>query len=50
MTYFLKTAYWIPLFPNVESLYNTTNPHFKNNCALSVAEDEEEIVLVENYF
>ena len=29
MTYFLKTAYWIPLLTNAESVDKTTNTYFK---------------------
>ena len=46
MKYFPKTAYWRPLVHNAESLDDTTNPHFKNPRAPSVAENEADFVLV----
>ena len=46
MNYFPTTAYWRHLVTNAESVDKTTNPYFKNPCAPSVAENEEEFVLV----
>ena len=46
MNYFPKTAYWMPLVPNAESVDKTTNPSFKNPRAPYVVENEAEFGLV----
>ena len=43
MTYFPKTAYWITLYPNYESVDKTTNTQFKNTRVPTVAEDEAQV-------
>ena len=45
MKYFATTSYWGPLVPNSESVYETTNPYFKNARAPSVPENEVDFVL-----
>ena len=46
MNYFPKTEYLRPLVPNTKSVDKTTNPSFKNPCALSIAENEADFVTV----
>ena len=50
MTYFPKTAYWITLYPNYESVDKTNNPQFKNTRDPPVAENESQVFMVKHNF
>ena len=50
MTYFPKTAYWITLSPNYESVDKTTNTQFKNTHVPPVAENKSQVFMVKNNF
>ena len=50
MTYFPKTAYWITLYPNYESVDKTNNRQFKNTRDPPVAENESQVFMVKHNF